>query len=121
MEDCIFCKIAAGKIPVEHLWEDDDVLAFPDIHPNAPIHILIIPKRHFTTTLDMSDEAPELFGAMLRASSKVARLKNIDKSGFRLILNTNADGGQEVLHVHMHVLGGEPIGKLRGKRKKKKD
>jgi len=115
MADCIFCKIAAGEIPVEPVYEDDDVLAFPDINPDAPVHVLIIPKRHIATTLDLSDEAPELMGAMLRASSEVARLKGIDKSGFRLILNTNADGGQEVFHVHMHILGGEPIGKLRAK------
>ncbi len=115
MSDCIFCKIAAGVIPTERIYENDDVLAFPDISPVAPVHILIIPKKHYATTMDMADEAPELIGAMFRASNEVARIKNVDRSGFRLILNTNADGGQEVFHVHMHLLGGEPIGPLRAR------
>lgn len=115
MKDCIFCKIAAGEIPVNRVYETDTVLAFPDIHPAAPVHVLIIPKKHFSTTIELSEQAPELFGEMLRASTEVARSLNIDKSGFRLILNTNADGGQEVFHVHMHLLGGEPVGALRGR------
>jgi len=113
MPDCIFCRIVSGEIPAAKLYEDDDVVAFPDINPVAPVHVLIVPKRHLATTLEMSEKAPELFAAMLKASSEVARKKGVDESGFRLILNTNADGGQEVFHVHMHLLGGEPIGKLR--------
>ena len=115
MDDCIFCKIAAGNIPAEKLFESDDVIAFPDINPIAPVHVIIIPKRHFPTTLEMSEEAPELFGSMMQASSAVARSKGIAESGFRLILNTNADGGQELFHVHMHLIGGEPIGRMRAK------
>lgn len=114
MSDCLFCNIADGGIPVERIYEDDDVLAFPDISPIAPVHVLIIPKRHYATTIDLSDKAPELCGAMMRAASEVARKKGIDKNGFRLILNTNAHGGQEVFHVHMHLLGGERIGRMRG-------
>ncbi|MBT4482803.1 MAG: histidine triad nucleotide-binding protein [Candidatus Latescibacteria bacterium] len=113
MTDCIFCKIAAGEIPTEKIFEDDNVVAFPDINPVAPVHVIIIPKRHFATTLDMSDEAPELFGSLMKAASDTARKKGIDGSGFRLIFNTNADGGQEIFHVHMHLLGGEPIGRMR--------
>jgi histidine triad (HIT) family protein len=112
MNDCIFCKIAAGAIPVEFIYESDDVVAFRDIHPQAPVHVLIIPRRHFATTLDLSDQEPELFGSLMKASSEVARRTNVDESGFRLILNTNADGGQEVFHVHMHLLGGKPLGPL---------
>ena len=115
MPDCIFCKIASGEIPAEKIYEDDTVIAFSDINPVAPVHVVIIPKRHFSTTLDMSEEAPELFGSMMKASSAVARKKGIAESGFRLILNTNADGGQEVFHVHMHLMGGEPIGRLRAR------
>ena len=115
MTDCIFCKIATGEIQVEKLFESDDVIAFPDINPVAPVHVIIIPKHHFPTTLDMSDQAPELFGSMMKASSEVARSKGIAGSGFRIILNTNADGGQELFHVHMHLLGGEPIGRLRAR------
>ena len=117
MSDCIFCKIANGEIPAARVYEDDDVLAFPDINPVAPVHVLIIPKKHYATTMDIADKAPELLVAMFRASTEVAKKKNVDKSGFRLILNTNADGGQEVFHVHMHLLGGEPIGKLRAGRR----
>lgn len=115
MADCIFCRIARGEIPTERIYEDDDVVAFPDINPVAPVHILIIPKKHYATTIDMSEQEPTLFGAMMNASTEVARKRKIDGSGFRLILNTNADGGQEVFHVHMHLLGGEPIGSLRDK------
>ena len=115
MSDCIFCRIANGEIPAELIYESEDVVAFPDLSPQAPVHVLIIPRRHFATTLELSDEAPELFGAMLKASSEVARKKGVDKSGFRLILNTNADGGQELFHVHMHLMGGEPIGSMRSK------
>ncbi|MFC1539518.1 HIT domain-containing protein, partial [Candidatus Latescibacterota bacterium] len=78
-------------------------------------HVIIIPRKHFATTLDMSDNAPELFGAMIQASSKIAREKGVDESGFRLILNTNADGGQEIFHVHMHLMGGEQIGPMRSR------
>ncbi len=111
--DCIFCKIAAGEIPTNRLYETDTVLAFPDIHPDAPVHVLIIPKEHYATTIELSEKAPDLAGEMLRASTEVAKLMKIDRSGFRLIMNTNADGGQEIFHVHMHLLGGEPVGRLR--------
>jgi len=79
------------------------------------VHILIIPKAHYATTIELSAQAPHLAGEMLKAATEVARILNIDKSGFRLIMNTNAHGGQEVFHVHMHLLGGEPVGKLRCK------
>ena len=115
MPDCIFCKIASGEIPADILYEDDTVVAFPDINPVAPVHVIIIPTRHFATTLDMSDEAPELFGSMMKAASSVARKKGVAGSGFRLIFNTNDDGGQELFHVHMHLLGGEPIGRMRAR------
>ena len=113
MKDCIFCKIAEGEIPVKRVYETQSVLAFPDLHPVSPVHILIIPKEHHATTMDLSEQAPGLMGEMLAASTAVARKLDVEKSGFRLILNTNADGGQEIFHVHMHLLGGEPIGRLR--------
>jgi histidine triad (HIT) family protein len=115
MTDCIFCKIARGEIPVEKVYEDDNIIAFPDISPVAPVHILIVPKRHIATTLEMSDIAPDLCIALMKASSEVARKKGVADKGFRLIMNTNAHGGQEIFHVHMHLLGGEPIGKLRAR------
>ena len=115
MAGCIFCKIAGGEIPADLIYESEDVVAFPDLSPQAPVHVLIIPRRHFATSMKMSDEAPELFGSMFKASSEVARKKGVDKSGFRIILNTNADGGQEIFHVHMHLMGGENIGPMRAK------
>ena len=115
MSECLFCRIAAGEIPAKIVFEDDRALAFEDIQPHAPTHVLIIPKRHYTTTLVMSEEAPELFGCIMKASSEVARIKGIAESGFRLIINTNRDAGQEIFHVHMHLMGGERIGRLRAK------
>ena len=116
MSDCIFCRIAGGEIPADLFYESEDVVAFDDISPQAPVHVIIIPRRHISTTLEMSEKALELFGSMIKASSEIARKKGVDKSGFRLILNTNADGGQEIFHVHMHLMGGEQIGPLRSKR-----
>ena len=113
MTDCIFCKIANGDIPVNYVYESDDVVAFEDASPQAPVHVLIIPKRHYATTLELSDKEPALFGELFKASTAVARAAGVDETGFRLILNTNADGGQEVFHVHLHLLGGEPIGPMR--------
>ncbi len=115
MQNCIFCKIIAREIPSDIVYETENVIAFTDIHPDAPVHVLILPKKHYPTTFELSGQAPEIFGEMLQAASSIAREKKIDRSGFRLILNTNADGGQEVFHVHMHLLGGEPIGSLRCK------
>jgi histidine triad (HIT) family protein len=117
MGDCIFCKIASHEIPVEIIYENDEIVAFPDIDPQAPVHIVILPRHHYSTTLELSEKAPDIFGSMLKASSEIARRTKVDKSGFRLIINTNANGGQEVFHVHMHLLGGTKIGPLRAKNK----
>ena len=113
MDDCIFCNIAEGRMPVPLVYEDAEVIAFNDISPVAPVHVLIIPRKHYATTLDMADDEPELYGALMKGMAAVARKLGVDASGFRLILNTNDDGGQEVRHVHMHLLGGEPIGAMR--------
>lgn len=113
--DCIFCKIAAGEIPAKRIYETGDVLAFPDVNPLAPVHVLIIPKEHYATTIELAEKAPHLAGEMLKASTEVARMLGVERSGFRLIMNTNAHGGQEVFHVHMHLLGGEPVGRMRCK------
>lgn len=108
----IFCRIAAGEVPVTFVHETDDVIAFNDIHPQATVHVLIVPRRHFATTIEMAEQAPELYGALFAAAAEVARKTGVDKSGFRLILNTNADAGQEIFHVHMHLMGGEPLGPM---------
>jgi histidine triad (HIT) family protein len=103
--DCLFCKIAAGVIPVTRLHDDADTLAFPDINPQAPVHILIIPKRHITSLAHALPADTALLGQLLAAAAAVARAQNLGK-GYRLVVNTGPDGGQTVEHLHIHLLGG---------------
>jgi histidine triad (HIT) family protein len=103
--NCIFCKIIAGKIPAKKLYEDDDVLAFHDINPAAPVHFLIIPKIHIATLNDTTAENTALLGKMLLLAPTLAKQAGAE-NGFRTVINTGLDGGQEVYHVHMHVMGG---------------
>lgn len=106
MGDCIFCKIAAGEIPCRKVYENEQVLAFEDIHPMAPIHVIIIPKKHVATLMDVDAERAADLQSMVTAAQEVARLKKIDAKGFRLVINCNREGGQVVFHLHMHLLGG---------------
>jgi histidine triad (HIT) family protein len=106
MSDCIFCKIAAGEISVEPVFENDDVIAFDDINPQAPVHTLVIPKAHVVNLADPSLTA-EIAGSVMLAVNEVARAKGVEGSGYRTILNTGPDSGQEVFHLHVHVLGGK--------------
>jgi histidine triad (HIT) family protein len=101
--DCLFCKIASGAIPVKRLYEDDFVVAFPDIHPQAPVHVLVIPKVHVQSMAHEPNTA--MLGALMSAAAVVARELGLD-NGYRLVLNTGDDGGQTVEHLHVHVLGG---------------
>jgi histidine triad (HIT) family protein len=110
MEDTIFGKIARGEIVVERIYEDDWVLAFPDLSPQAPVHILVIPKKPVRNILDLGPEDRELAGSLLLACAAVARKLGIDASGVRVVLNAGADAGQTVWHLHAHVLGGRPLG-----------
>ncbi|MFN0244063.1 MAG: HIT domain-containing protein [Planctomycetota bacterium] len=107
--DCIFCKIAAGVVPAPKLFDDEDVFAIRDIRPQAPTHVLVIPKAHVESLWDLADE--RLAGKLLAAAARVARDEKLEK-GWRLIANTRAHGGQEVMHVHLHVLGGRPLGRM---------
>ncbi len=109
MSDCIFCKIADKKIPAKIIYEDDLSLAFEDITPQAPVHILIIPKKHISTTLEISGEDSALIGHLVRTAAKIAKDKGIAENGFRLVMNTNADAGQTVFHIHLHLLGGRAM------------
>jgi histidine triad (HIT) family protein len=109
MEECIFCKIAAGTIPCRKVYEDERVLAFEDIQPMAPVHIILIPKRHIATLMDADAEGMADLQAMMVAARAVARLKEVDAKGFRLVINCNEEGGQEVFHLHMHLLGGRKL------------
>ncbi len=109
MDDCIFCKIVKGSIPCNKVYEDERVLAFEDIHPMAPVHIVIIPKEHIATILDVYGDKMAVMGAMISAAREVSRKKGIDKSGFRVVINCNEEGGQVIFHLHMHVLGGKQL------------
>ncbi|MFO0592694.1 MAG: histidine triad nucleotide-binding protein [Polyangiaceae bacterium] len=106
---CLFCKIANKEIPAKIALEDDDLVAFHDINPVAPTHVLVIPKRHIASLADTTDGDEALLGKMLLAAKKVAAKEGIEASGFRTVFNTGANSGQAVFHVHMHVLGGRPM------------
>ena len=103
--NCVFCKIAAGQIPSKKAYEDEQLLAFHDIHPWAPVHVLIIPKLHIATLADVGTEHQELMGRILTLAPRLMREQGVT-NGFRTIINTGQDGGQEVYHLHMHVIGG---------------
>jgi len=105
MTDCIFCRIANGEIPSTKVFEDDEVLAFKDIHPQAPVHFLIIPKLHITSLDHLAPEDAPLLGRLLALAPQLAREQGLT-DGFRTIINTGRIGGQEVPHLHLHVLGG---------------
>ena len=105
---CIFCAIANKLAPAEILYEDDAYLAFRDIHPMAPVHILIIPKKHIDSVNEAQAEDAELLGNLILTAQKVARDQNLAEKGFRLMINTGKDGGQTVPHIHIHFLGGKP-------------
>jgi histidine triad (HIT) family protein len=106
MSDCVFCNIAAGIIPSEVVYQDETVFAFKDLHPKAPVHILIIPKKHITSLADLKTEELPVAAHMLDVVNKVARQLGTVK-GYKLVINTGAEGGQVVMHLHMHLLGGK--------------
>jgi histidine triad (HIT) family protein len=112
----IFSKIIAKEIPATIVYEDDLVLAFRDIAPQAPTHILIIPKKEIPTVNDVTAEDEATLGRLLIAAAKIAKEEGIDESGYRLMLNVNKDGGQEVFHLHMHLLGGRNLGPMLAKK-----
>jgi histidine triad (HIT) family protein len=104
--DCIFCKIVAGEMLSNQVYQDEWVTAFRDIHPLAPTHILIVPNKHLASTNDLTAEDAAIAGRMLTVVPEIAKQEGIDESGYRLIMNTGADGRQEVMHMHLHLLGG---------------
>ncbi|WP_166243713.1 histidine triad nucleotide-binding protein [Paenibacillus turpanensis] len=113
--DCIFCKIVEGTIPSKKVFENEYVVAFHDIQPAAPVHILIIPKKHIPTMNDVSDEDAAVIAEIFKAARTIAKEQGIAENGYRLINNCNADGGQVVYHLHIHLLGGEKLGPLLSK------
>lgn len=106
MPDCIFCKIAEKKIPSKVVYEDELAFAFEDINPQAPVHTLVIPKKHIPTLLDIKEEDSGLVAHLMKIASKIARDKDIAERGFRVVTNCNPESGQTVYHIHLHVLGG---------------
>jgi histidine triad (HIT) family protein len=112
MNDCLFCKISSGQIAANLLYEDDTAVAFPDINPKAPVHILVVPKKHISSFKDCAPEDHPALGHLLWVVSLMAAEKKIDKSGYRVIINSGPDSGQEIDHVHLHLLGGRPLGRM---------
>ena len=110
MEDCIFCKIIKGEIPSKKVYEDEDVLAFHDINPAAPIHILVIPKKHIETLLEVTEEDSKLIAKIYMTINKIAKDLGIEKDGFRVVANCGRDSRQEVMHIHFHLLAGQKMG-----------
>ena len=109
MDDCIFCKIIKGEIPCRKVYEDEAVLAFDDIHPMSPIHVVLIPKRHVPTLLDLAPSEDDLPRHLIQGVQAVARIKGLDRNGFRMVINCMEDGGQVVFHLHCHILGGQRL------------
>ena len=112
MEECLFCKISRKELSADVVWEDDDLIVFRDIHPKAPVHALIVPKKHIVSLAEAGESDQELLGSLLLAVAESARKLNIDQEGYRTIINTRHHGGQEVDHLHIHLLGGEPLGAM---------
>lgn len=110
MQDCIFCKIVNKDIPSQIVYEDDLVVAFNDVNPQAPIHVLVIPKKHLTNLADMEVEDKALLGHIHWVAAQVARDKGISETGYRVVSNHNSDAGQVVFHLHFHVIGGQTLG-----------
>lgn len=107
--NCIFCKIIKGEIPSKKIYEDNLVLAFHDIAPQAPFHILIVPKQHYSTLLEIEENDKELIGHIFIVANKIAKEMGFNEKGFRIVVNCNRDGGQTVFHLHFHLLAGRPM------------
>ena len=112
VEACLFCRIVSGEIPGDVVYQDDEFFAFNDINPQAPTHVLIIPKTHFDSLVELSDQQEKLMGRLIIIAKKLAEKEGIAKSGYRLVLNCGSEGGQVVPHLHLHLIGGR---KLNGK------
>lgn len=104
--DCLFCKIAAGEIPAKVIYQDDQIVAFDDVSPQAAHHKIIIPRKHIATLNDLQDEDKALIGHMIQSAAILAKQLNVAEEGYRVVMNCNAKGGQTVFHIHVHLLGG---------------
>lgn len=109
MNDCLFCRIIAGQLPSDRVLETQDLVAFRDIDPKAPVHVLVVPRRHVATLNDLVPEDAQLIGKLVLAAREIAQRENIAAAGYRVVMNCNAGAGQTVFHIHLHVLGGRPM------------
>ena len=109
MSDCLFCKIVAGELPASRVYEDDLVVAFEDINPQAPVHVVIVPRQHFATLNDLEAGDEVMTGRLVHVAAHIARERGIAEAGYRTVINCNPDGGQVVFHVHLHLLGGRKL------------
>ena len=109
MSDCLFCRIIRREIPGSIVYEDDHVLAFNDINPQAPTHVLVVPKRHIATLNDLVPEDDGIVGELVRRAAAIAKERGLSAGGFRTVFNPNRDAGQTVFHIHLHLLGGRPM------------
>jgi len=109
MSDCLFCKMVSGEIQPDVVFEDDDVLAFRDVNPQAPVHVLVIPKTHIATTNDLTTEQAGRVGKMILAARQIAADEGVAEPGYRMVMNCNPEAGQSVYHIHLHMLGGRPM------------
>ena len=107
--DCVFCQIVDGKIPGDIVYQDEEVLAFRDINPRAPVHLLIIPKKHFASLNQLTEKEMLLMGRMIGVARQLAEREGVSESGYRLVVNCGEEGGQLVLHLHLHLLGGRQL------------
>lgn len=110
MENCIFCRIIKGELPARKVFEDDKVVVIEDISPVAPLHVLIIPRKHVVNALDLEPADDALVGHVYRTAARIARERGVAERGFRIVSNNNAGAGQSVFHIHFHILGGRPMG-----------
>ena len=110
MEECLFCKIIKGEIPCKKVYEDKEILAFHDINPAAPIHILVIPKKHITSLAHLKEEDEKIVGRIYTVINQIAEKNQFKEDGYRVIVNCGKNGGQEVMHLHFHILAGKPLG-----------
>ena len=109
MSDCLFCKMVSGEIKTDVVYEDEHVFAFRDINPQGPVHVLVIPKEHIATLNELEEEHAELMGRMFLTAKKIAEMENMAENGYRTVINCNRHGGQEVYHIHLHVIGGRQM------------
>ena len=109
MSDCLFCKMVSGEIQPDVVFENNDVLAFRDVNPQAPVHVLVIPKSHIATTNELTPEHAGLIGEMVLAARQIAADEGIAEPGYRMVMNCNPEAGQSVYHIHLHMLGGRPM------------